>query len=165
MNDNRPRIVRPAAVLFLAASLLVAAAAAAVKPQKPRPERGGECLVLIDLDAFYCGLCLEALLSFCRAVPSAIQESQMRGILLGRPASSGRTDDDLARIARRKWDGFRRANDIRFPVLSDAGRVFRLSGKAGVAVVLLDDPGRAIRCYPLPLRKNELAAVLRFLGQ
>ena len=129
------------------------------------PEKGGECLVLIDLDAFYCGLCLEALLSFCRALPASLQETRVRGILLHRPAAAGLTDADLVRIARKKWEGFRRANDIRFPILSDEARIFMRPENSGASVVLLDVPRGEVRMLFLPLKPKELAEVLRFLGQ
>jgi hypothetical protein len=124
-----------------------------------------ECLVLIDLDAFSCGLCLESLLAFCRAVPAAVQESRLRGILLLRPSAAGASSADPARIARKKWEGFRRANGIRFPALCDEARAFARPEKAGALVLVLDGPGSAVRSYPLPLKPAELADILRILGQ
>jgi hypothetical protein len=150
----------------LAAAVLLAPGlpgAAFVRP--PGSERAGECLVLVDLDAFYCGLCLEALLSFCRAVPAALQESRVRAVLLLRPSSAGVPGSDLARIARKKWDGFRRANGILFPALCDEGRAFARPEKTGTSVLLFDGPAGAVKAFPLPLKPNELAEVLRFLGQ
>ena len=166
MSERRFRRVRSAIAAGLASALLFIAPAETAGPARPRgPERGGECLVLIDLDAFYCGLCLEALLAFCRAVPASLQETHVRGILLHRPAPAGRADADLVRIARKKWEGFRRANGIRFPILSDEARIFARPEKAGASVVLLDVPGGAVKTFFLPLKPNELAEVLRFLGQ
>jgi hypothetical protein len=165
MNEPR-RKVRTLYAFFLAVWAGLFAAPTGAAPAAPAGwEKGGECLVLIDLDAFYCGLCLEALLSFCRAVPAAVQESRVRAVLLLRPASAAVSDADLVRIALKKWDGFRRANGIRFPVLCDEGRAFRLPDNAASAVLLLDGAGRTVRTLPLPLKPKELAGVLRFLAQ
>jgi len=164
MSERRPRFRRSGTVLgWIAAAFLSAAPAAAGPP--PDPERGGECLVLIDLDAFYCGLCLEALLAFCRAIPAALQESRVRGILIHRPPSAGLSGAEILRIARKKWDGLRRAHGIRFPVLADEARIFQRPEKAGASVVLLDVPGGAVRTFLLPLKPAEVAEVLRFLRQ
>ncbi len=156
---------RLAAGLALLAAMSSPRALPSPAGRLPVPARAGECLVLIDVEAFYCGLCLEALLAFCRAVPAANQETRIRGVLLNQPASGGRTDAELARIGRKKWEGFRRANGIRFPVLADERGIFRRPEKAGASVVLFDVPGGAIRTFDLPLKPNELAEVLRFLGQ
>lgn len=166
MNEKRALNFRPAfAFRAVAAALFAAAIAGAAAAPTAGPERGGECLVLIDLDAFHCGLCLEALLSFCRAIPAACQEAQVRAVLLLRPPSAGVSDADCVRIALKKWEGFRRANGIRIPVLCDEGRAFRLPEKSGASVMLFDGPGRAARTLPLPLKPKELAEVMRFLGQ
>jgi hypothetical protein len=133
-------------------------------PAVPPPVRGGECWVLIDLDAFYCGLCLDALTAFCRAVPSVLQEERLRGILLLRPPSASGSDAVQLRIALKKWDGFRKANDIRFPVFCDEGRLFAARENGG-RIVLLDPAGRVLRGFGLPLKPKELAQVLSFLGQ
>ena len=166
MNEERSLHFRPARPFrAVAAAVLAAVVAGASAPRPAAPARGGECLVLIDLDAFHCGLCLESLLAFCRAVPAACQETQVRAVLLLRPPSAGVSDADLVRIALKKWEGFRRANGIRIPVLCDGGRAFRPPEKSGASVILLDGPGRAARTLPLPLQPKELADVLRFLGQ
>jgi hypothetical protein len=167
MNEMRALDFRPARAFRAVAAAFLAAAITGASPPRPaaEPARGGECLVLIDLDAFHCGLCLEALLSFCRAIPAARQEAQVRAVLLLRPPSAGVSDSDLVRIALKKWEGFRRANGIRIPVLCDEGRAFRIPEKSGASVILLDGPGRAARTLPLPLKPKELAEVIRFLGQ
>jgi hypothetical protein len=164
MNEaRRDSLVR--AFVAGAASLCVFAAAARGASPRPVGERGGECWVLLDLDAFSCGLCLESLLAFCRAIPAGLQETRVRGVLLLRPPSPNVSDASLVGIALRKWEGFRRANDIRFPVYCDQDRAIRGPGKAGVAVMLLDGPGRSLRTLPFPLKPKQLAEVLRFLGQ
>jgi len=145
--------------------LLATALAGPSASVPPGPVRAGECLVLIDTDSFYCGLCLDGLLAFCRAIPPSRQEERVRAILLLRRSLRGAPDGAEARIALKKWDGFRRANGIRFPAFCDESRVFPDAGEAGGRILIFDRSAGALRTFRLPLKAAELAEVLSYLRQ
>jgi hypothetical protein len=155
-------------------SVLAVSAAAAVSVFVPVIPAGGGAVsaaagggntawVLIDFDSFSCGVCLEALVGFARAVPQLIQEKCVRGILVRRSQGSGESAIREAGILAKKWNGFRKANDIRFPVFIDGGRFLANDLAAGPAVLLFDESAGTLRAYPLPLRPGQLEEVLAIL--
>jgi len=154
------------AALLAAAIALIAAgrpdrgAPSAASP--PAAERSS-CWVLVDMDSFFCGSCLEHLLAFSRAVPARIQEDRVRGILIlgapGSPEAAGRR----GQIVRAKWQGFSRANDIRFPAAVDADGAFAGPLKAGFGVLVFDARSAAVRGYPWPVPRGGIEEILRIL--
>jgi hypothetical protein len=147
--------------IALAGMTLMISAEAAPPGLQSEDARGASCWILIDLDGFSCGLCLEALLAFCRAIPEELQERGVRGILAFR-APQGK--DAAARqtgILTKKWNGFRKANDIRFPAFVDVGGVF--AGQPAASVFLFDESAGTLRAFPLPLRQGQLEIVLAVL--
>lgn len=125
----------------------------------------GACWVLIDFDSFSCGLCLDALLDFCRALPVRVQEKHVRGILTYRPGTTEGRTGIQAGIVRKKWDGFRKANDIRFPAFLDESQYFAGCVRNGGGVLLFDERTRVLKTFFFPLKKSQLEEVLDFLGQ
>jgi hypothetical protein len=119
--------------------------------------------VLVDVESFFCGACLEPLLEFCRAVPARVQEERLRGILVFGSGPPGGDAELRARIVKAKWAGFSRANDIRFPALADADRALRGTLKTGAGILIFGEETGTVRWYPLPLSKERLEEVLRIL--
>ena len=149
-----------------AAAILLPAARCG-RPGAPRPSSPAASKirgwVLVDVESFFCGACLEPLLEFCRAVPARIQEERLRAILVFGSGPSSGDAESRARIIQTKWQGFSRANDIRFPALADMDRAFKETLKAGAGLLIFAEETRAVRWYPLPLSKPRLEDVLRVL--
>jgi len=149
------------------AAAIVLSAARCGRPGAPRPSSaaGPKSMgwVLVDVESFFCGACLEPLLEFCRAVPARIQEDRLRGILVFGAGSSSEDAGIRSQIVKAKWRGFSQANDIRFPALADADRVFRGTLKTGAGLLFFAEETRTVRWYPLPLSKPRLEEVLRIL--
>lgn len=121
------------------------------------------CWVLVDMDSFFCGPCLEHLLAFARAVPARVQDDRVRGILVFNP---GRAPDDARRraeVVRTKWQGFSLANGIRFPASIDADGAFAALAKAGVGVLVFDPAAGVVRRFPLPVPARALEEIVRIL--
>jgi hypothetical protein len=149
-----------------------AAAAAVLLPPAPirgiagpATMRGGNSgWVLVDFDSFSCGLCLEALVGFTRAIPQVIQETCLRGVLVRRSRARGEEGARETAILAKKWAGFRKANDVRFPIFIDDSRFFANDLALGSTVLVFDEGAGTLRAYPLPLRPcqvEEILAVLR----
>ena len=120
-------------------------------------------LVLVDVESFFCGACLDPLLEFCRAIPVRVQEDRLRGILVFGAGPSSEDAEIRARIVATKWQGFSKANGIRFPALADTDRAFREMLKTGAAILIFAERTRTVRWFPLPLSKDRLEEVLRIL--
>jgi len=131
----------------------------------PAPADGPKSmgLVLVDVESFFCGACLEPLLEFCRAIPVRVQEDRLRGILVFGAGPSSEDVEIRARIVAAKWQGFSKANGIRFPAFADADRAFRGTLKTGAAILIFAERTRTVRWYPFPLSKPRLEEVLRIL--
>jgi hypothetical protein len=118
----------------------IIAAAAAIAGAEPIDVSGMPqsrfALVLIDVDGLACGPCLASLQEFCRAVPPAIQEERVIGVLTYR--TGNKADPKLGRIARTKWAGYSRANGIRFPAAVDESQSFNRLSEAGTTILLFD---------------------------
>jgi len=151
MLRTRPFFV-PVLILCAAESGLAAAA--------PRYQ----CWILIDFDAVFCAPCLEPLIAFCRALPAAVQDGRVLGIVVyGAPASPGE-EGRRRKIVEAKWDGFHKAHGFRFPAILDDGPVFRRWLDKGAAKVLFfDGPSRAVREFDLPLRPERFDEMLSLL--
>jgi len=170
MTDLRPtrgaaRSPELAVVLFAAALALPPARGAGVGGgvPSPAPEQRSSCWVLVDMDSFFCGSCLDHLLGFSRAVPARVQEERVRGILIFGGSDSPEEARRRAQIVRTKWQGFSRVHDIRFPAAVDADRTFAGLLKAGVGVLVFDARAGAVRRYPLPVPRGRLEEIMRIL--
>jgi hypothetical protein len=118
-------------------------------------------LVLIDVDGLACEPCLAALREFCRAVPSAVQEERVLGVLTFR---AGKTPDSrLGRIARTKWAGYSRANGIRFPVTLDESLSFNRLSEAGTTILLFDPRTGRLKRWTAPFGPPAIEEIVRFL--
>jgi len=118
------------------------------------------CWVLMDIESFYCGPCLEPLLAFCRALPSRVQEDRVRGILVYDAAGGNEHSKLRSRIVLKKWQGFRKAHDIRFPAVADAGPFFRDFLKDGIVILLVHEARSVLVTYALPLKSGQLDEIV-----
>ncbi len=153
------------AVVCAAAIFLPAARCGRPGAPRPSPAAGPKSMgwILVDVESFFCGACLDPLLEFCRAVPARVQEDRLRAILVFGAGPSSEDAEIRARIVKTKWQGFSQANGIRFPALADADRVFRGTLKTGAGILIFAEEARTVRWYPLPLSKERLEEVLRIL--
>ena len=154
-----------AALLFAAALALAPVRSACDARGAPFPG-GGErssCWILVDMDTFFCGSCLEHLLAFSRAVPARIQEERVRGILVFGGSGNPEEAKRRVQVIRTKWQGFSRANDIRFTAAVDADKAFAGLVKAGIGVLVFDARAGEVRRYPLPVPRGGLEEILRVL--
>ena len=159
------RIPALAAVLFGAVLAQWPARSAGAEAGVPSltSEQRSSCWVLVDMDSFFCGSCLDHLLGFSRAVPARVQEERVRGILVFGGSDSPEATRRRAQVVRTKWQGFSRANDIRFPAAVDVDRTFAGLLKAGVGVLVFDARAGAVRRYPLPIPRGGLEEIMRIL--
>jgi hypothetical protein len=100
--------------LVVAATLLTAAFAAAAGAADETAgipasalEQRSSCWVLVDMDSFFCGTCLDHLLAFSRAVPARVQEERVRGILVFGGAATPEETRRKAQVVQTKWQGQR----------------------------------------------------------
>jgi hypothetical protein len=121
------------------------------------------CWVLMDIESFYCAPCLEPLLALCRALPARVQEERIRGILVY-GSSGGERSELRSRIVMKKWQGFRKAHDIRFPAVMDTGPFFRGFLKEGIVVLLVHEERSVLACYTLPLKSGQLEEIVEILS-
>ncbi len=149
------RLVRPFFV-----PVLILCAAEAGWAASPRYQ----CWIIIDFDAVSCSLCLEPLLDFCRALPAAVQEGRVLGIVVYSPPADPLNKGRKRRIMEAKWDGFQKAQGFLFPAVLDDGPIFRRWLDKGAARVLFfDGPAKAIREFELPLRHDRFDEMLSLL--
>jgi len=121
------------------------------------------CWIFMDIDSFFCPPCLQPLLDFCRALPARVQEEQVKGILVYGPPDDKRQAEQRPLILRKKWQGFRKANDIRFPAVVDGSHFFQGLLKAGLGILLFEEEKQMLRYYSLPLKAGQLDEILGFL--
>jgi hypothetical protein len=156
-------VVGAAALMMTAVAGVFPSSSVQTVPAPVARGAGDTCWVLMDFDGFSCGLCLDALVDFCRALPPSVQERRVRGILAYRAPQGKEAAIRQAGIVAKKWSGFRKANDIRFPVFIDAGRLFASGLGSGPAVLLFDENAGTLRMYPLPLHPAQLENILAIL--
>jgi len=156
--------------VFLAAVFATALAPARrFAPPLPSDGRGGDgrgdrerfALVLIDSDGLACSPCFASLLEFCRAVPPEVQEKRIVGVLTFRDGIE--PDPRRARIARTRWTGYGRANDIRFPVTVDEAHVFNRLSEEGTTILLFHPATGTLEKRTAPFGPGVLEEVVRFL--
>ena len=148
--------VRP----FFVPVLILCAAESGLAAASPRCQ----CWIIIDFDAVFCAPCLDPLIAFCRALPAAVQDGRVLGIVV----HSSPADPDAAmrrrKIVAAKWDGFHKAQGFRFPAVLDDGPIFRRWLSKGAAKVLLfDGSARTVREFDLPLRADRFDELLSLL--
>jgi hypothetical protein len=156
--------------LVVAATLLTAAFAAAAGAADETAgipasalEQRSSCWVLVDMDSFFCGTCLDHLLAFSRAVPARVQEERVRGILVFGGAATPEETRRKAQVVQTKWQGFSRASGIRFPASVDADMAFSGLLKAGVGLLVFDARAQTVRRFPLPVPRGGLEEILKIL--
>ncbi len=126
-----------------------------------RGGRGCFAIVLIDADSLACSPCGAALMEFCRAVPPDVQEDRVVGVLTFREG----VEPDLrrARIARTRWNGYSRANDIRFPVTVDETHALDRLSEEGTTVLLFDISTGNLKRWTAPFSPGALQEMTRYL--
>ena len=140
----------------------------AAPPSKDRPETAAGtdrscCWVIMDIESFYCAPCLEPLLDLCRALPARVQEERVRGILVY-GSSGGERSELRSRIVLKKWQGFRKAHDIRFSAVADAESFFRGFLKDGIVILLFQEERSVLAFYMLPLKSGQLEEIVEILS-
>jgi hypothetical protein len=137
---------------FLALALMAGTASSAAGKEP------GEsfALVLIDVDGLACSPCLEPLQALCRALPPAVQEKRLVGVLTYRDGD--KPDPRRGQIARTRWTGYSRANGILFPATFN-----RLSEEA-MTILLFDAPTGNVRRWSAPFTPDVLREVADFLS-
>jgi hypothetical protein len=116
----------------------------------------------MDIEAFYCGPCLEPLLALCRALPARVQEERVRGILVY--GAAGREHSELrSLIVLKKWQGFRKAHDIRFSAVADTGPFFRGFLRDGIVILVVHEARSVLASYALPLKPGQLEEIVEAL--
>jgi len=157
--------------------LLVFALAACLCPSVPWAAEGQQsigldaahptgkniCWFLLDFDAIFCAPCLAPLFDLCRALPAIVQERQVRGVLVYSSPPDKERAERRAKIVRKKWQGFMKANDIRFPVAFDDAHVFNYLSKSGALLLLFDFDLHVIKKYGFPLTREQLNEILELL--
>jgi len=148
------------ALFFLALSAATAFGRAA---QRVSPGPGGSrfALILIDVDGLACSPCLAPLQQICRAVPPSVQEERVIGVLTFRNGKN--PDPRRGRIARTKWFGYSRANEIRFPVTVDESQSFNQWSEMGTTILLFDPETGNLKRLVAPFQPNVLEEIVRFL--
>lgn len=126
-----------------------------------RGGRGLFAMVLIDTDGLACSPCLSSLLEFCQAVPPDVQEERIVGVLTFRDGLE--PDPRRARIARTRWTGYSRANDIRFPVAVDETHAFNRLSEEGTTVLLFDPSTGYLRRWTAPFPPGAVREMTRYL--
>ena len=154
-----------AAALSVVSIWLFFRPSSAAPPGKDRPEAiaGTDrscCWVLLDIEAFYCAPCLEPFLDLCRALPAGVQEERVRGILVYAAAAGGESAELRSRIVLKKWQGFRKAHDIRFSAVADKEPFFRKYLKDGIIILLVDEARSVFASYTLPLKPGQLEEIV-----
>jgi len=116
---------------------------------------------LIDVDSLACDPCLDSLREFCRAVPPAVQEDRVLGVLTFRTGKI--PDPRLGRIARTKWAGYSRALEIKFPVTVDESQSFNRLSEAGTTILLFDAGTGRLKRWTAPFGPPAIEEMVRFL--
>ncbi len=122
---------------------------------------GRFALVFIDTDALACSPCLVSFEALCRAVPPAVQEERMLGVLTYHEGTAA--DSRRARIARTRWTGYSRAAGIRFPAIVDAPRAFDGWNLNRSSVILFDLAGGELKRYGPALTPRDIEEIAAFL--
>ncbi len=157
-----------AAALAVVSLWLLSRLSSAAPPNKDRTEtaRGMDrcrCWVLMDIESFYCAPCLEPLLALCRALPARVQEDRILGVLVYEAAGGSERSELRSRIVLKKWQGFRKAHDIRFPAVADTGPFFRGFLKDGIVILLVHEARSVLASYTLPLKSGQLEEIVETL--
>jgi len=161
--------MRISSVVFLTAILMAMPAPAQIAFPLFSGGRGGDdrggrelfAMVLIDTDGLACSPCLSSLLEFCQAVPPDVQEERIIGVLTFRDGLE--PDSRRARIARTRWTGYSRANDIRFPVAVDETHAFNRLSEEGTTVLLFDPSTGYLKRWTAPFRPEVVREITRYL--
>ena len=120
---------------------------------------GGNTLLLfiLDFQDFSCMTCLDSFLQFYHMLPSHFRTSKAWGILAVKDRDGGW--DRAVRIARKKLNGFVRANGIAFPVLVDRSGLFAGLAEKGSGVLLFDGTRKVLCRYDFPLTGEQLEEI------
>jgi hypothetical protein len=170
LSRRRARLlifVRAAALAVVSLGLLSRMSSAA-SPNKNRPETAPgmdrcRCWILLDIESFYCAPCLEPLLDLCRALPARVQEDRVLGVLVYEAAGGSERSELRSRIVLKKWQGFRKTHDIRFPAVADTGPFFRGFLKDAIVVLLAHEGRNVLLSYSLPLQAGQLDEIVEIL--
>lgn len=120
-------------------------------------------LVIIDYKDFFCPLCLEPLMAFCRALHSYGQEELALGVFIYRNQEKEGNPDRLIRIVENQLRGFITGNNIKFPVILDKCHVFEKLNSEETDIILIDHSRKLIKKYKFPLTKKQINEI--FLRQ
>lgn len=123
-------------------------------------------LFIIDFGMLMCPSCLDSFLGFYQEFSGLIEEGMAWGILILDKPSEEKDGTSLSvTIAEKKLKGFRRANDIKFPILIDPFAVFAELAHEGTALVLFDRSRNIVRKYNFPLTPSEKKELLDVLSR
>ncbi len=151
-------------IILSAAAILALAVTARPAAADALSERGGRfALVLIDADGLVCSPCLEPLQALCRAVPSAVQEKRLIGVLTYRDGE--KPDPRRAQIARTRWTGYSQANGILFPATVDTAHTFNRLSEEATTILLFDDSTGCVRRWSAPFDPDVLRKLADFLSE
>ncbi len=124
----------------------------------------GRCWILLDFDAAVCASCIRPALDCLAALPEALQEERLLGVIVFAGPTEPIAAASRRKIVEKQWDALARASRLRMPVVFDAGPLWRGILGDRIAVALGFDPGtRSLRRFPLPLQGEELDAFLALL--
>jgi hypothetical protein len=157
-------MAKPSRGLLVLVFLAIAAATAFGRGDQrvtPGPMGSRFALVLIDVDGLACSPCLAPLQQICRALPSSVQEQRILGVLTFRTGKN--PDPRRGRIARTKWSGYSRANEIRFPVTVDESQSFNQWSEQGMTILLFDPETGSLKRLTAPFQPDVMEEIVRFL--
>jgi hypothetical protein len=124
---------------------------------------GIRCWIVLDLDSLSCSPCLEPLLDFRRVLPERVQEERIMAVLVTGRSSGDETGRRRATIARKKWQGYSKANGIRFAGVVDEAGFFRAPLQAAAVLLLFDRENGRLKAYPFPLRPGQIDEIMAVL--
>jgi len=159
-----PSIVLAAAILaasFAPSRPFAAPFSSGGKGESARNGRDRFALVLIDTDVLACSPCQSSLLELCRSLSPRLQENRFIGVLTYRDVNE--PDPRRARIARARWVGYSRANNIRFPVVVDETHAFNRLSEDRTILLLFDLAAGTMERQTAPFSPGALEGILRFL--
>lgn len=117
-------------------------------------------LIIIDLESFFCPLCLESFKAFSDALLSNGQEHLALGVLTFQNPSADENIENQTKIVERKLRGFIAGNNIKFPILLDKLHVFDGMRLKDSDIILFDITRSLVKKYKFPLTKKQFDEIL-----
>ncbi len=121
------------------------------------------CLLIIDFDDFSCFSCLDSFMRFVRFLPGQVRNTSVWGVIVYDTPEKGRSREKIGRIVEAKLRGFKKANEIDFPILVDHQCFFRSICSGGNAVFVFSRTDLMLRRFPFPLKSEQMEEILNLL--